>query len=131
MSKSILAALETAESFMCGFEDDEMQEGMPEMLKQIRDAIAALEKPAILGITLEGGVLQCVHSNNPEYFKDVSVVLIDFDTEGADEGSTFEVPELNGACEYPSDAHGGEFAVQPTEIDLPKVLEILSAQDAA
>lgn len=40
----ILTALEQAESFISGFEDDETQEGVPEMLKLIRDAIQQVQK---------------------------------------------------------------------------------------
>ncbi len=39
---AILSALQTAEGFMAGFEDDETQEGMDEMLTEVRDAIALL-----------------------------------------------------------------------------------------
>ncbi|RWP44336.1 MAG: hypothetical protein EOR04_05285 [Mesorhizobium sp.] len=31
-------ALTRAERFICGFEDDELQEGIPALLKEIRDA---------------------------------------------------------------------------------------------
>ena len=36
----LLEALNLAEGFIAGFEDDELQEGMPEMLAQIRTALA-------------------------------------------------------------------------------------------
>lgn len=36
----LLAALEGAESFIAGFEDDELQEGIDELLESIRGAIA-------------------------------------------------------------------------------------------
>lgn len=41
--QAAIAALSEAESFISGFEDDELQEGVGEMLEQIRDAIAGLE----------------------------------------------------------------------------------------
>lgn len=38
----LLDALSEADSFMTGFEDDEMQQGMDEMLSKIRGAVASL-----------------------------------------------------------------------------------------
>lgn len=40
----ILLALSTAESFMSGFEDDELQEGMEEMLTEVRAAMEMTSK---------------------------------------------------------------------------------------
>jgi hypothetical protein len=47
-SLQMLKALKIAESFMAGFEDDEMQEGINDKLSMMRAAIAAAtgEKPA-------------------------------------------------------------------------------------
>lgn len=39
----LLAALDKAESFIAGFEGDELQEGIDEMLSEIRAAIAKAE----------------------------------------------------------------------------------------
>lgn len=41
--EALLAALRTAESFISGFEGDEMQDGVDEMLATIRGAIAKAE----------------------------------------------------------------------------------------
>ncbi len=37
----VLPALQAAEAFIAGFEDDELQEGVPELLASLRAAIAA------------------------------------------------------------------------------------------
>jgi len=49
MTDKIISALTAAESFISGFEDDELQEGIPELLASIRAAMA-LESaaPALL-----------------------------------------------------------------------------------
>ncbi len=39
----LVEALQAAENFIVGFEDDDMQEGIPELLAQIRAAIARQE----------------------------------------------------------------------------------------
>ena len=40
----LASALDRAESFIAGFEDDETQEGIPEMLEDIRAALSAWDK---------------------------------------------------------------------------------------
>lgn len=39
MTHQLLATLKNAESFISGFEDDPLQEGIPELLKSLRDTI--------------------------------------------------------------------------------------------
>jgi len=48
---ALLEALKQAESFMCGFECDELQEGIGERLATIRAAIAAAEPALDAGST--------------------------------------------------------------------------------
>jgi hypothetical protein len=43
LSSLLLGALKSAESFMAGFEGDELQDGIDESLRLIRDAIAQAE----------------------------------------------------------------------------------------
>lgn len=76
--EKLKAALATAEGFMSGFEDDEMQEGMDEMLEEVRDAQAALdaftpEPPARVLVTVSGGVAEVDTRGNVAY------ELCDFD----------------------------------------------------
>lgn len=53
--------------------------------------------PVYLGITMEGGLLQCVHTNNPEAFAHVEdMIVIDFDADGADVSELKDVPALDG-----------------------------------
>lgn len=56
-----LAALAKAESFIAGFEDDESQEGIPELLAEIRGAIAGELGPVPLRVKIEvlGGIADC------------------------------------------------------------------------
>lgn len=46
LSTDMVAALERAESFISGFEDDENQEGIPDLLETIRDLITRAKMPA-------------------------------------------------------------------------------------
>ena len=37
-----------------------------------------------LAVVLEGGLVQAIVSNDPAFFKDIQVTVIDYDTDGAD-----------------------------------------------
>lgn len=90
----------------------------------------AAAEPVYLAVTIEGGIVQAIHSNKPEAFAFVEdVLLIDFDTEGADEGSTFQVPELKPSEFGPSEAHGGAFSITESELDLAAVSRILNGEE--
>lgn len=73
--ESAIAALEAARGFIEGFEDDECQEGIAEMLGDIDGSIAALEaiKPARVLVTVSGGMADV------ETFGPVDYELLDFD----------------------------------------------------
>ncbi len=43
----ILEALVEAQSFVLGFEDDDMQEGIPELLEKLRSGIAVFAEPTV------------------------------------------------------------------------------------
>ena len=78
---------------------------------------APAAKPARVLITLEGGLVQGGCSDVP-----VSVIVVDYDVEGTEEGDTMPVPQDEGD---PVDAcvSGQDFKVDPTFID--RVVEVI------
>jgi len=81
---------------------------------------APSEKP-IIGIILQGGLVQCVVSNAPELI-DADVVVIDYDSEGADEDELMTVPQSDGT---ETEAVGHREEIAPTDIDLKGILSHL------
>jgi hypothetical protein len=52
-----------------------------------------------LAIVLEGGLVQCVVSDQPEMFAGLEVLTIDYDTDGADDDEISTVPQADGTEE--------------------------------
>lgn len=106
---ALLAAAREAEAFMAGFEGDEAQDPpVDARLAALRAAIAKTEgaspapvtapEPITIGITLEGGLVQGVWSEQDAALRHVRLVVVDYDTEGADEDQvTREEPDCDGA----------------------------------
>lgn len=70
-----------------------------------------IKKP-FLAVVLEGGLVQCVVSDQPDYFKGQDVMVIDYDTSDDD---TVEVPQGDGSI---SDAYVSGYGVTLAAIDL-------------
>ena len=47
----------------------------------------------ILSVIIEGGIVQALISNDPARFPIDEVVIIDYDTEGADTADIYDVPQ--------------------------------------
>ena len=54
------------------------------------------DKP-IVGVILEGGLVQCVVSSAPEHLPDMDLIILDYDVEGADADELLHVPQGDGA----------------------------------
>lgn len=79
-------------------------------------------KPA-LAVVLQGGLVQAIVSNHPELMKGWNVLVIDYDTEGAEEGEIFQVPQEDGTI---SKALARFEAVEEAGIHLEQVVENLN-----
>lgn len=79
-------------------------------------------KPA-LAVVLQGGLVQAIVSNHPELMKGWNILVIDYDTEGAEEGEIFEVPQEDGAM---AKALARFEAVEEAGIHLEQVVENLN-----
>lgn len=71
----------------------------------------------LLAVILEGGLVQCIISDNPDYYKDQSVLVIDYDVS---DDNTIAVPQGNG---HETDAYVSELDVSQAAIDLKATTE--------
>lgn len=133
----LLDALSEAESFISGFEGDDTQDGVDELLHRIRSSIAAANAEAalptpILAIVIEGGCISDIVSNRPELFANVDVLTIDYDVEGIEEDRLIAILQPSGGAEFPSeDAFVRDQSVDRAKIDLAAVATALDAREAA
>ena len=78
-----------------------------------------------LAVVLQGGLVQAIVSNHPEMMKGWNVLVIDYDTEGAEAGEIFQVLQEDGTM---AKAIARFEAVEEAGIDLEKVVENLKSQ---
>ena len=94
------------------------------------DAKSKANPAPILAVVLEGGVVQCITSDQPEAFAGVKVLTIDYDTEGGDNDRLSLVRQSDGE---EVEAFVNEEFVTKAEIDLENirlpVAEIEEAQE--
>jgi len=74
----------------------------------------------LVGIILDGGLVQCVVSALPEQLPNLDLLVIDYDVEGADDGELLQVPQGNGES---TPAFGRIERITPSGIDLDAVLK--------
>jgi hypothetical protein len=79
----------------------------------------------IVGVVLEGGLVQCVVSNATEQLPDMDVIILDYDVEGLEEECLLKVPQSSGDIAH---AVGHIEKITASEIDLGKVLEQMNAR---
>lgn len=92
--QSIIKALQRAENFISGFEDDETQKGIKSMLKELRAVTHALQvehpkKKSRILIIVEGGIVQSIMTDQDN----MRAVVIDFDKQ-SDEPCIVAEPEV-------------------------------------
>ncbi len=51
----------------------------------------------MIAIVMEGGLVQCVVTNNPKLKGKFDIITIDYDTEGVDEEDIINVPQDDGS----------------------------------
>lgn len=89
-----ISALNAARAFIAGFEGDELQEGISELLAQIDRAISGAS--VYLAVHVEGGCVQSVSSNDPEALAGVGVILLDRDNDGEEAPGSFALQYQDG-----------------------------------
>lgn len=85
-------------------------------------------EPVTLAITMEGGIIQAIHSDNPARLKNVSVINIDFDVDCAEEGSTLIVPRLDG--KEGDAAYVNEYSINQSDVDLAELYTMMDERAA-
>lgn len=124
MSKNLNGLLSEAESFISGFEDDDTQEGVVDLLERIR---AALALPApVLAVILEGGMVSDIVCDRPDALPGLDVVVIDYDTDGVDEDALSYVRQNDGTW---SDAIVHHESVSRATIGLTDIKDALEEPD--
>ena len=75
-----------------------------------------------VAIILEGGLVQCVVSDRPDNIQPMNLMVLDYDSEGADEDELLQVPQKDGSV---STATGRYEGFCQAEIDLSAVMDQL------
>lgn len=74
----------------------------------------------IVGVVLEGGLVQSIVTNVPEQFPDMDVIILDYDVEGFEEECLLKVPQSSGEVAH---AVGHIEKIAESGIDLRMVLD--------
>lgn len=108
-----ISTLRAARAFIAGFEGDDLQEGISELLARIDRAISGA--PVYLAIHVEGGCVQGVSSNDPDALASVGVILLDFDNEGEETPDSFTLQYHDGESVT---VCGGPLSVELSSVDM-------------
>jgi ParB-like chromosome segregation protein Spo0J len=73
-----------------------------------------------IAIVLEGGMIQSVITDDPS-LRDVDVMVIDYDTDGADEQSIIHVPQPDGHYNPMEEAYAYFETIDASALDLEDV----------
>jgi len=79
----------------------------------------------IVGVILEGGLVQSVISNAPERISDLDLIILDYDVEGFEEECLLNVPQSSGEIAH---AVGHIEKITESGIDLEMVLNQMNAR---
>lgn len=91
-----------------------------EFIPEVRNCIDA--EPPKIAVILDGGLVRCIVSDNPERLAPLNVVVIDYDIDGDEEG-IIQVPQ--GKDRPPEDAYANVFEITKAEIDIAAVISQL------
>ena len=83
-----------------------------------------LPKP-IVGVIIEGGLVQCIVSNAPELIPDMDVIILDYDAQGCEEDELLKVPQSSGDIAH---AVGHIEKITESGIDLGMVLNQMNTR---
>jgi hypothetical protein len=82
-------------------------------------------KTPTFAVILEGGLVQCIVSDRPNDIQPMNVMVLDYDTEGADEEELLQVPQKDGSV---STATGRYVGFEQADIGLAAVMDQLDAR---
>jgi len=120
-----LATLKACWDFIENVTDDdpERNDKFFALREQVRNCLWDEEhEPPAVAIILEGGLVQCIVSDRPDDIQPMNLLLLDYDTEGADEDELLQVPQKDGSV---STATGRYLGFDQADIGLADVIEQL------
>lgn len=79
----------------------------------------------IVGVVIEGGLVQCVVSSAPELIPDMDVIILDYDVQGCEEDELLKVPQSSGNIAH---AVGHIEKITESGIDLGMVLNQMNTR---
>lgn len=79
----------------------------------------------IVGVVIEGGLVQCVVSNAPELIPDMDVIILDYDVQGCEEDELLKVLQSSGDIAH---AVGHIEKITESGIDLGMVLNQMNTK---
>ena len=82
-------------------------------------------EPPTVAVILEGGLVQSIVSDRPKDIQTMNLMVIDYDTDGADEEELLQVPQKDGSV---STATGRYLGFEKADIGLATVLDQLDAR---
>ena len=108
-------------------DDPERSEKFFALRERVRECLwdCPIEPPTV-AIILEGGLVQCIVSDRPGNIPPMNVIVLDYDTEGADEEELLQVPQKDGSV---STATGRYEGFCQAEIDLSAVMDQLDTRE--
>lgn len=89
-------------------------------IPEVRNCIDAM--PPKVAVVMDGGLVRCIVSDNPERLSPMDIVVIDYDTDGDEEG-VVNVPQ--GRDRQSEEAYATGFEVTKAEIDIAAVISQL------
>ena len=83
------------------------------------------QEPPTVAVILEGGLVQCIVSDRPNDIQPMNLMVLDYDTEGADEEELLQVPQKDGSV---STATGRYLGFEHADIGLASVMDQIDAR---
>lgn len=107
-------------------EDPERTEKFFALRERVRNVLSDRHhEPPTVAVILEGGLVQCIVSDRPNDIQSMNLMVLDYDTEGADEEELLQVPQKDGSI---STATGRYVGFDYAEIGLAAVMDQLDAK---
>ena len=124
-----LATLKACWNFIENVTDDdpERNDKFFALRERVRDCLwNRTDDPPTVAIILEGGLVQCVVSDRPDDIQPMNLMILDYDTEGADEEELLQVPQKDGSVSMATGRYEG---FCQAEIDPSAVMDQLDTRE--
>jgi hypothetical protein len=107
-------------------EDPERTDKFFALRERVRNVLSERrQKPPTVAIILEGGLVQCIVSDRPNGIQPMNLMVLDYDTEGADEEELLQVLQKDGSV---SSATGRYLDFDKADIGLDAVMDQLDGR---